>query len=66
MEVVRYKGEWYKIVPKPYEPEKETRQIAWILIREPLIGKEEAYRKWFEAQREKVKVLYPSFRKEEK
>jgi hypothetical protein len=64
MQVVRYEGKWYKIVPKPYEPERQTYQIAWHLIREPLIAKEEAYRTWYKNEQENVKVLYPSFRKD--
>jgi len=64
MQAVRYKGKWYKIVPKPYEPERQTFQISWHLIREPLVAKEEAYRTWFKREQENVKVLYPSFRKE--
>jgi len=66
MEVVRYKGTWYKITPKPYEPEKQTYQIAWSLLREPSLTKEEAYRNWYSRQQEIVKVLYPSFRKDDK
>lgn len=64
MEVVRYNGKWFKIVPKQYEPEAQTYQIAWMQIREPLISPQEAYRNYFQRQREIVKVLYPSFRKE--
>lgn len=64
MEVVRYNGKWFKIVPKPYEPEAQTYQTAWMQIREPLVTPHEAYRSYFERQREIVKVLYPSFRKE--
>jgi lipocalin len=65
MQAVRYKGTWYKIVPKPYEPERQTFQISWHLIREPNTTKEEAYRTWFKREQENVKVLYPSFRKED-
>ena len=64
MQAVRYKGKWYKVVPKPYESERQTFQIAWNLIREPSITKEEAYRAWFKREQQNVKVLYPSFRKE--
>ena len=64
MQAVRYEGRWYKIVPKPYEPERQTFQIAWNLIREPLIAKEEAYCAWYKREQENVKVLYPSFRKD--
>jgi hypothetical protein len=64
MDIVRYNGTWYKIVPKPYEPERQTYEIAWTLIKQPNTTKEEAYRTWCEKQREIVKVLYPSFRKD--
>jgi hypothetical protein len=64
MNVVRHQGKWFKIVPKPYETERQTSEIAWSLIREPLVIPEEAYRKYFEKERENAKVLYPSFRKE--
>lgn len=64
MQAVRYQGKWYKIVPKPYEPEPQTFQIAWHLIRDPHSTKEEAYRSWYKGQQEIVKVLYPSFRKD--
>jgi hypothetical protein len=61
---VRYEGRWYKITPKQYEPERQTFQISWHIIREPLITKEEAYRAWYKKEQETVKVLYPSFRKD--
>lgn len=64
MDIVRYNGKWFKIMPKPYEPESQTYQIAWAQIREPLITSEDAYREYFQRERENVKVLYPSFRKE--
>ena len=64
MEIVRYKGKWYKIIPKPYEPEHQTYSIAWMMIREPMIVPEVAYRKYFQTLREEAKVFYPSFRKE--
>ncbi len=65
MQIVRYQGKWYSIVPKPYEPERQTYQISWNLIRQPNITKEEAYREWYKKEQKNVKVLYPSFRKEE-
>jgi hypothetical protein len=65
MQAVRYKGKWYKIVAKPYEPERQTFQISWNLIRNPSTTKEEAYRAWYRREQEIVKVLYPSFRKED-
>jgi hypothetical protein len=65
MQTVRYKGTWYKIIPKPYEPERQTFQISWSLIRNPGTTKEEAYRAWYRREQEIVKVLYPSFRKDD-
>lgn len=64
MDTVRYNGVWYKIHAKPYEPEKQTFSVAWAQIREPTLGPAHVYRKYFEKQREDVKVLYPSFRKD--
>lgn len=64
MEIVRYQGKWYKIIPKPYEPERQTYEISWSLIKEPNLTEEDAYRTWYKKQREIVKVLYPSFRKD--
>ena len=64
MEIVRYQGKWYKIIPKPYEPERQTYEISWSLIKQPDLTEQEAYRAWYKAQREIVKVLYPSFRKD--
>ena len=64
MDIVRYQGKWFKIVPKRYEPERQTSEIAWTLIREPLVVPEDAYRNYFAKERENAKVLYPSFRKE--
>lgn len=65
MERVRYNGKWIKIKAKPYEPETQTAKIAWEQIRDPSLGPEEAYRKYYAKQREEVKILYPSFRKED-
>jgi hypothetical protein len=62
--VVRYQGKWYKIKARPYEPERQTFTIAWMMIREPLLLKEEAYRRYFEKQRLEAKVLYPTFNKD--
>ena len=64
MDLVRYNGKWFKITPKPYEPELQTYNVAWAQIREPLVAPEDAYRAYFEKERKIVKVLYPSFRKE--
>jgi len=63
MDIIRYKGKWYKISKKPYEPETQTIQVAWRQIRDQNTP-EEAYRKFFENQREEARILYPSFRKD--
>lgn len=63
MDIIRYKGKWYKINKKPYEPETQTIQVAWRQVRDQNTP-EEAYRKFFENQREEARILYPSFRKD--
>lgn len=65
MDTVRYQGKWYKIVRRPYEPERQTMQVAWAQIREPEIMPIEHYRKYFEKQRKEARILYPSFRKDD-
>lgn len=65
MDIIKYQGKWFKISPKPYEPERQTFEIAWNLVREPLLLKETVYKNFFEKQRKQAKVLYPSFRKDE-
>ena len=65
MEILRYKGKWFKINPKPYEPERQTIQIAWKQIKDPSVEPQQAYREYFARQREEMKILYPSFRKED-
>jgi len=63
MELIRYKGVWYKITPKPYEPEHRSRSIAWAVIRDK-ITPEEATKLHFEIVRNDYKVLFPIFRKD--
>jgi len=65
MDAIRYQGKWYAISAKPYEPEKQTYQIAWMLVKNPEMTSQEAYRKFFERQRQEAKVLYPSFRNDD-
>jgi hypothetical protein len=64
MQVVRYQGKWFRIDAKPYEPERQTYTIAWMMIREPTVVPESAYKKYFQRLRDEAKVFYPSFRKE--
>lgn len=63
-QVIRYNWEWFRIEPKPYEPERQTAEIVWSILREPELKPSEAYRRWYLKERENAKVLYPSFRKE--
>lgn len=64
MDIYKYENKWYKITPKPYEPERQTAKIAWAQIREPTVTKEEHYRKYYENLRKEAQILYPSFRKD--
>lgn len=64
MYIYRYKGKWYKIISKPYEPERQTIEVGWQQIREQS-KPEEVYRKFYEKQREDARILYPSFRKDD-
>ena len=66
MEMLRYKGKWYKVTPKAYEPERQTAQVAWAQIREPQLTKEDVYRTYSTKQRDDARILYPSFRKDDK
>jgi len=61
---VRHNGKWYSIIPKSYEPERQTYQVAWLQI---LTGvtPEEAYRQYYETLRKESKLLCPSFRQDE-
>ena len=58
---IRYNGKWYKINKKPFEPERQTYEVAWIMIKEKL-SPQDAYRKWYAQEREDAKLLYPSFK----
>lgn len=54
--LVRYQGKWYRICPRPYEPERMTTDVAWLQIKDGLTA-QEAYRKWFETQRKLSRLL---------
>lgn len=64
MDAVRYNGVWQKITPKPYEPERQTNEIAWSMLLDPKLNSASAYRRWYADEQRKAKVLYPSFRKD--
>lgn len=65
MDILRYNRKWYKVTPKAYEPERQTAEVAWLQMREPLMTPHEVYRKFYEKQRLDAKILYPSFRKDD-
>ena len=60
---IRVQGKWYKVVPKQYEPERQTYNIAYSIISKGTTS-EVAYREWFFQERKDAKLLYPSFRNE--
>jgi hypothetical protein len=60
---IRVQGKWYKVMPKQYEPERQTYNIAYAIISKG-ITPEVAYREWFAQERKDAKLLYPSFRNE--
>jgi hypothetical protein len=51
--LVRYNGTWYKITPKPNEPERVTEEVAWLKIKG-----EGGYPEWFKRERNLSKILY--------
>ena len=59
--IFRYKGTWYRITPKPWEPEQQTWFIATKLAEG--LTQVEAYRLWFSKRQKEAKLLYPDFRK---
>jgi hypothetical protein len=61
--VIRYKGKWYKVIPKPYESEYQTIRIAWMIVKDGM-SPLEAYRRFFKEEQNMAKLLYPSFRKD--
>ena len=63
--MLRYNGKRYSIKPKAYEPERQTFQIAWALIKNPETTPQKVYLEYFKRQREEAQILYPSFRKDD-
>ena len=60
---IRFQGKWFSVSAKPYEPERQTYEIAWSQIKKR-ISPEQAYRDWFVREQKDAKLLYPSFRKD--
>jgi hypothetical protein len=54
--LVRYNGTWHRIVPKPYEPERMTTDVAWIQLRDK-VDAATAYRTWCAKQRKLSRLL---------
>jgi hypothetical protein len=55
--LVRYQGTWQVIAPKPFEPERQTSDVAWSQIKGiPLL---DAYKQWYARERELQQHLYP-------
>jgi hypothetical protein len=51
--LVRYKGKWFKILPKPFEPERLTFEVAWMKIKHGT-----GYPQWFKKERNISKIVY--------
>lgn len=51
--ILRYNGVWHKIIPKPYEVERITFEIAWMKIKE-----NKTYKDWFKKERKISALLY--------
>lgn len=53
MQAVRFKSKWFGIQPRPYEPERQTADIAWMKLR----GVSSPYRTWYENERRIARLL---------
>ena len=62
MDTLKYNGQWFKVQKKPYEPERQTYEVAWMQIKGMEV--KEAYRTYFAKQQKEAQILYPSFRKD--
>jgi hypothetical protein len=55
--LVRHNGVWKVIVPKPFEPERQTLDVAWSQLNRN-IAAPEAYRQWYIRERTLQSLLY--------
>lgn len=55
--LIRFGGQWHIVNPRPYEPSKQTFQIAWKQVKENKPA-EEVYRDWFAKERQISSFLY--------
>jgi len=53
MQAVRFKNTWYGIRPRPYEPERQTADIAWMKLRQV----PNVYKAWYENERRISRLL---------
>jgi hypothetical protein len=53
MQAVRFKSKWFGVKPRPYEPERQTADIAWMKLR----GVSNPYRTWYENERRIARLL---------
>jgi len=49
--LIRFEGKWIKIIPKPYEPERQTFQTVWMKLNGQAFN-------WFEKERLISKIVY--------
>ena len=61
MELVQHNGTWYAIHPKPHESTRQTYEVAWSQIREPMMTATQSYIQYYAKQRKEARILYPSF-----
>ena len=52
--VVRANGKWFKILPRPWEPERVTEEIAWEKIKNPAYTPAD----WYKRERNLSKLFY--------
>ena len=60
-QIIRYQGKWYKISEKKYEPEIQTINVSWNIVKG--LSQDESYRKFFEERQKDSEILYKDFRK---
>ena len=53
MQAVRFRDTWYTICPRPYEPERQVADIAWLKLK----GIPTPYRIWYESERRIARLL---------
>lgn len=53
----RFQGKWYSVKPKSFEPERQTHEIMWEIVK----GAEQkkAYRDWYAKEQKLSSLIYP-------